>query len=98
MEAGCGVWALSKMIRKKEGDANQGPHMAAGRLFSHNIPSPGTGLRKEEMGLLRCHFPPSNLPRTFSCTDPHRALTVLVRTDFRWLWVRIPALSTPNCH
>lgn len=71
MEAGYWVWALSKMIRKKEGDANQGPHVAAGSLFSHNIPSPGTGLRKEEMGLLRCHF----LQTTFLEHSPAQTLT-----------------------
>lgn len=43
----CWVWALGKGVREREGDSTQGPHMAAGRLFSHSIPSPGTGFRKE---------------------------------------------------
>lgn len=55
------MWALSRVIRKEE-EANQRPHMAVGRLFSHDIPSPGIGSGRKrwdccDATLLQAAFP-----------------------------------------
>lgn len=61
-------------VIRKGGDAHQGRHTAAGMLFSHSIPSAGSGLRKEEMGWLKCPLLQAAFQK-YSCTDPDRTLS-----------------------